>query len=150
MRKSTFLLLTAAATLAGCGQDADGDTAKAGNSAASVAAKAKKVPYCFFKDENAKGWTVAVDRQGDVKVKGEGYVADARYKAGLGKPEIDGTSARVQLTMPQNDTGFASPDGWWDVTTTISGSSNVSQVVVLCGAKTVADMEVPRKGRDPR
>ena len=79
-------------------------------------------------------------------MKGKAFVADGRYKAALKPPEIDGSTATLQLGMPQNDTGHSKIDGWWDVTSTLSGSGAVNTVNVLCGAKTVASLEVKRKG----
>jgi hypothetical protein len=48
--------------------------------------------------------------------------------------------------MPQNDTGYSKADGWWDVSSTIPQSAAVDTVKVLCGAKTIATLEVKRKG----
>lgn len=79
-------------------------------------------------------------------VKGRGYVADGRYMAGLKPAEIEGSTASMQLAMPQNDTGYSKTDGWWDVISTIPASSSVDTIRVLCGAKTVATLEVKRTG----
>jgi hypothetical protein len=79
-------------------------------------------------------------------VKGKGYVADGRYMAGLKPAEIDGSTASLQLAMPQNGTGYSKADGWWDISSTIPDSAGVDTVNVLCGAKTVATLEVKRKG----
>ena len=122
------------------------DSAEASANVAKAAAPAKKVPYCFFKDENSKGWTASPGKDGNVIVKGKGYVADGRYMAGLKPAEIDGSTASLQLAMPQNDTGYSKADGWWDIGSTIPQSAAVDTVKVLCGAKTVATLEVKRKG----
>ena len=145
MRKSMIAILAGAAVLAGCGQANEAAEASS-NVANAAAAPAKKVPYCFFKDENSKGWTASAGRDGNVTVKGKGYVADGRYMAGLKPAEIEGSVASLQLAMPQNDTGHSKIDGWWDISSTIPQSGSVDTVKVLCGAKTVATLDVKRKG----
>jgi hypothetical protein len=137
-------IVAGAAALAGCGQA--NEAADASANVAKAAAPAKKVPYCFFKDENSKGWTASPGKDGNVIVKGKGYVADGRYMAGLKPAEIEGSTASLQLAMPQNDTGYSKADGWWDISSTIPQSAAVDTVKVLCGAKTVATLEVKRKG----
>jgi hypothetical protein len=137
-------IVAGAAALAGCGQA--NDSAEASANVAKAAAPAKKVPYCFFKDENSKGWTASSGNDGNVIVKGKGYVADGRYMAAVKPAEIEGSTASLQLAMPQNDTGYSKTDGWWDISSTIPQSATVDTVKVLCGAKTVATLEVKRKG----
>lgn len=145
MWKSTIAIAAGALLLAGCGQA--NQAAEASANVTNAAAKAaKKVPYCFFKDENSKGWTASAGKDGNVTVKGQGYVADGRYMAGLKPAEIEGSTASLQLAMPQNDTGHSKIDGWWDISSTIPGSGAIDTVEVLCGAKTVATLEVKRKG----
>lgn len=144
MRKSLFLLLAAGAATAGCSQSADSGNKTNLSANTITAAKLKKVPYCFFTSANSKGWTASRSKDGNVTVKGKAYLADARYKAALGTAEIDGTTANAQLKMPQNDTGYASADGWWDVTSTIPNSASIDKVEVLCGAKTLASLEIKR------
>jgi len=144
MHRSMIAIVAGAAALAGCGQT--NDSAEASANVAKAAAPAKKVPYCFFKDENSKGWAASSGKDGNVIVKGKGYVADGRYMAGLKPAEIDGSTASLQLAMPQNDTGYSKTDGWWDISSTIPQSAAVDTVKVLCGAKTVATLEVKRKG----
>ena len=143
MRSSTMIIVAGAAVLAGCGQ-ANQPAEASANVASPV--PAKKVPYCFFKDENSKGWSASAGKDGNVIVKGKAYVADGRYMGGLKPAEIDGSTASLQLAMPQNDTGHSKVDGWWDVSSTIPDSASVDTVNVLCGAKTVASLEVKRKG----
>ena len=145
MRNSMLGIVAAGALLAACGQANEAAEASA-NVANAAAAPAKKVPYCFFKDENSKGWTASAGKDGNVTVKGRGYVADGRYMASLKPAEIEGSSASMQLAMPQNDTGYSKTDGWWDVSSTIPASSSVDTIKVLCGAKTVATLEVRRTG----
>ena len=144
MHRSMIAIVAGAAALAGCGQA--NEAADASANVAKAAAPAKKVPYCFFKDENSKGWAASAGKDGNVIVKGKGYVADGRYMAGLKPAEIDGSTASLQLAMPQNDTGYSKTDGWWDISSTIPQSAAVDTVKVLCGAKTVATLEVKRKG----
>jgi hypothetical protein len=144
MRTSICLVLAGAAAiaLAGCGQD-EGAGPEA-NASTNTAAAPKKVPYCFYKDENTKGWTASAGKDGNVTVKGKAYVADGRYMAELKPPEISGTTATLQLGMPQNQTGFSTENGWWDVKSEIPNSGAVTQVQVLCGAKTVATLPIKR------
>ena len=144
MHRSMIAIAAGAAALAGCGQA--NEAADASANVAKAAAPAKKVPYCFFKDENSKGWTASSGKDGNVIVKGKGYVADGRYMAGLKPAEIEGSTASLQLAMPQNDTGYSKADGWWDISSTIPQSAAVDTVKVLCGAKTIATLEVKRKG----
>ena len=140
--RSNFLLLGAVATLASCNQAAN-DGAE--NAAANVAAaKPKHGSYCFFKDDEAKGWKISLDQSGNVTVAGKMHVKDARYKAELGQPEVTGTSAELWPTLVVNDTGFASPDNWWDVSFTIPNSNAVTAVAIRCGSKTKAELTVKR------
>jgi hypothetical protein len=142
MRKFIILLGTAAG-LAACGQSTD---QAADNEAANAAAAEKPRPaYCFFKDEETKGWAAKADKDGNVVVTGKAYREDARYKALLSPATIAGSTAEVSPTITANDTGFAAPDNWWDVTQTIPNSQAVTTVNVTCGGKTVATLEVPRK-----
>jgi hypothetical protein len=136
-----LLLIAGAAAMAGCSEGGD-NSANASATTNSTVAKPKKVPYCFFKSENSKGWAASRGKDGNIVVKGKGYLADARYKADLGTPEVDGATASVQLKMPQNDTGFARADGWWDISKTIPDSAAITKVDVLCGAKTLASLTV--------
>ena len=140
MRLSILFVVAAAVATAGCGESAD-NSANASAAKTPVAAP-KKVPYCFFKSENSKGWAASRGKDGNIVVKGKGYLADARYKADLGTAEIEGTTASLQLKMPPNDTGFASEDGWWDISKTIPDSAAIKTVDVLCGAKTLATLSV--------
>jgi hypothetical protein len=136
-----FLMLAGAlALVAACGQPAD-------NAASNAAAPAKKAktPYCFFKDAETKGWSASTDKAGNVVVKGKAYRSDSRYKAVLGEPKVTGTTAEVRPTIVGNNTGYAAPDDWWDVTATIPNSAAVATVEVRCGKKVVADLKVPRK-----
>lgn len=143
MRRSIFLL-AGAAGLAACGPSAD---EAAANQAAARAAAAKKPKpaYCFFKDPDAKGWKASRRKDGNITVKGKAYRQDPRYKAVLQPAVVTGSTATLSPTVSVNDTGFASPDNWWDLSETIQGSAEVDTVTVTCGAKTFAKLSVPRK-----
>lgn len=140
MRSTVILLAAAAVGLSGCGQSA-GDAA---NQAAATPKK-PKIPHCFFKDQDAKGWKASVDSVGNVVVKGQLYRSDSRYKAILSQPEIEGTSAEVWPTIVVNDTAYGAPDDWWPVRFLIPNSQAVDKVTVRCGPKVMAALNVPRK-----
>jgi hypothetical protein len=138
--RRTILLLCTTAALAACNQAVD----NAANATANTAApKEKRSAYCFFKDEETKGWKAAVDKTGNVTVTGKARVKDARYKPEIGQPKVTGTIAEVSPTITVN-TGYASPDNWWDVSFTIPGSAAVDSVTVSCGRKTMAALTVKR------
>jgi hypothetical protein len=139
--RSTVLLLAAAAGLTACGQSA-GDGAA--NQAAAAPKKAK-IPYCFFKDQDSKGWTASTDSVGNVVVKGQLYRSDSRYMAVLGQTKVEGASAEVWPTIVLNDTGYAAGDNWWPTRFVIPGSGAVDKVAVRCGARVLATLDVPRK-----
>ena len=129
--------------LSACGRSSDDNAAR--NSATNAAAAEKPRPaYCFFKDDETKGWAARLDKDGNVVVSGKAYREDARYKAVLSPATVSGTSAEVAPTITTNDTGFAAPDNWWDVVQTIPNSQAVTTVNVICGDKTVASLPVPR------
>lgn len=136
-----FVTILVAAGLAACGQAPDDQAA---NQAAAAPPK-QKIPYCFFKDTDAKGWAASTDKDGNVVVKGKLYREDPRYKAILEKPKVTGTTAEVWPNIAQNDTGYAAGENWWNVTLTVPGSAAVTKVDVRCGAKTVASLDVTRK-----
>jgi len=140
------LLFTAcgAALLAACGQSSD--NAAANQAAANSAQPKKKATYCFFKDNETKGWAASRGTDGNIVVKGKAYRSDPRYQALLGPPTVTGKRAEVSPTIQQNATGYAAPDNWWDVTATIPNSAAVDTVIVSCGPKTLAELKVPVKG----
>lgn len=138
------IIIVGGAVLAACGQSASDDSVN--NAAANAAAVEKPKPaYCFFKPEEMKEWKAKVDKDGNVVVTGKAYRSDPRYKALLSPATVSGTSAEVAPTITVNDTGFAAPDNWWDVSETIPGSQAVASVTVKCGADTVATLAVPRE-----
>lgn len=144
MRKSLFLI-GAACGLAACGQSSD-NAAAANEAAANTAAVEKPKPaYCFFKDAETKDWKGKPDKDGNVVVIGKAYREDARYKAALSPATVSGTTAEVAPTITQNDTGFAAPGNWWDVSETIPNSQAVDTVTVKCGDETVATIKLVRK-----
>jgi hypothetical protein len=145
MKVGTMLLAAlGAGALAGCNPSAETSASnQAANAAASSApTKAKHPTYCFFKDADTKGWSAARNSAGNVTVKGKAHLEDTRYMAGFAEPEISGSSARLWLTMNPNSGAYGAAGDWWDVTSTISGSSGVDAVTVLCGSKTVAQLKV--------
>ena len=142
MRRS-IMIVWVSAGLAACGQPSDESSTNA--AAKSSAAGKPKPAYCFFQDAEMKGWAVKLDKDGNVVVSGKAYREDARYKALLSPATVSGTTAEVAPTIAQNDTGFAAPDNWWDLSETIPNSQAVETVSVNCGAKTLATLTVPRK-----
>lgn len=143
MRKFVFLA-GAAAALAGCGQSADNVTSNAASN--SVAAEKPRPAFCFFKDPETKNWKVSTDKDGNVVVSGSVYREDARYMAVFGPPTVSGGVAEIAPTIAQNSTGYAAPEDWWDIKTTIPASAAVATVNVKCGEKTLASLQVQRKG----
>jgi hypothetical protein len=141
--RGAIVALCAVLGVAGCGQSASEATAKSEASAAP--AKPKRPAYCFFKDEETKGWSASVDAAGNVTVKGKAHIKDSRYSAQLGTAEIEGTAARIAPSISPNTTGYASPDNWWDVKATIPQSAAVDTVIVECGKKQLAELKVTRR-----
>ena len=140
MRKS-LLMLSAAGLLTACGQSNDNAPTS------QPAAQPKKKPaYCFFKDDELKGWTAKRGKDGNITVKGKAHVKDPRYKAMLNPATVTGTSAELTPTIGQNDTGYGAQDDTWDLSATIPNSSAVTTVTVTCGEKTAATLSVPAKG----
>ena len=138
-----LVIAIAAALIAGCGSSASENAAN--QTAANAVQPKKKIPYCFFKDSETKGWAASRGKDGNVVVKGKVYREDSRYKALLGPVEVTGTTAQLAPTITVNDTGFAAPDNWWVVTATIPNSAAIDTVRVTCGADTIAELKVPAK-----
>jgi hypothetical protein len=143
MRKN-LLLICVAAGLTACGQSTD--EAAANQAAANAAAEKPRPAYCFFKDSETKDWKAKLDKTGNVIVSGKAYRLDTRYKALLSPAVVTGDRASVAPTLTQNDTGYGAPGNWWDVEQTIPDSQAVTTVTVTCGDKTLATLDVPRKG----
>jgi hypothetical protein len=141
VRKS-IILLGAAAGLSACGSSSENAASNAAN--ASLAAK-PKTAYCFFKDPETKGWKAKPDKDGNVVVTGKALAEDARYKAVMAPATISGTSAEIAPTITTNDTGFAAPGNWWELSETIPNSQALTNVSVKCGDETLAHLSVPRK-----
>jgi hypothetical protein len=138
-----LVLLSAAASLAACGESSDDS---ANNAAANAAAAEKPKPaYCFFKPAETKAWAAKPDKDGNVVVTGKAYREDSRYKALLAPARVSGATAEVAPTIGQNDTGYGAPENWWDVSQTIPNSQAVTTVTVKCGADTLATLTVPRQ-----
>ena len=130
--------LAAALTVAGCSEQA------AENAAANAAAAVpEKVPHCFFKDSDTKEWAAKV-QDDQVVVTGRVFRSDARYKAILLEPKVDGAVAVVRPSMTSNDTGFAADGNWWDVEARIP-AAGLDKVEVRCGKKLVASLDLPKK-----
>ena len=124
---------------AGCSEQPAAENAAANQAAAAP----EKVPHCFFKDSETKEWAARV--QGDqVVVTGRVFRSDARYKAVLLEPKVDGAVAVVRPSMTSNDTGFAAEGNWWDVEATIP-AAGLQKVEVRCGKKLVASLDLPAK-----
>lgn len=142
--RTTLVLIGAAFALVGCGRSSNDGTA---NEAQANAAQPKKKPaHCFFKEAETKDWTASRDRDGNITVKGKAFRSDPRYKALFQPPVITGTGAELSPTITTNDTGYAAPENWWDVKTTIPDSAAIQTVTVTCGARTLAQFSVPPKG----
>lgn len=142
--RNSMMIVAVAVSLAACGQSADNEAA-ANAAANSAAAKKPRPAYCFFQDADMKDWKAAADKDGNVVVTGKAYRQDPRYKAVLMPATVSGTSAEVAPTISANDTGFAAPENWWDMSETIPNSQAVTSVAVKCGEKTVATLAVPRE-----
>jgi len=138
--KRSIIMLAAAAALTGCNQGGESNST---NAAAAKPAKPRHPTYCFFKDAETRSWSASAGRDGLVTVKGKGHVKDPRYRAQLGESEVAGTKATLWLTIGENR-GYASPDNWWDVSLSVPGSASVTNVAVMCGKKTVAELKIRR------
>lgn len=147
MPKSIVPMLASAAVLSACGSHNSADNSTSNAAASNTAAAEKPRPaYCFFKDSDTKGWKAAADKDGNVVVTGKAYDEDRRYKAVLGPATVSGTASQIAPTVAPNDTGYGAADNWWDIKAAIPNSQAVTSVTVTCGEKTVATLEVPRKG----
>jgi len=132
------LSLGLALLAAGCSeQPAENGTAN------QAAAAPEKVPHCFFKDSETKEWAAKAEGE-QVVVTGRVFRADARYKAILLEPKVEGAVAVVRPLMTTNDTGFAADGNWWDVEARIP-AAGLEKVEVRCGKKVVASLDLPRK-----
>ena len=145
MKRVMCILIGSTALLAGCGQSTDNGSAN--EAAANSAQTARKKPaYCFFKPEEMKGLAASRGKDGNITVKGKAHVKDPRYKPVFGEPVAGPAATVLSPTISQNDTGYATADNWWDLSTTLPNSASVTAVQVECGGKTVADLQVPAKG----
>jgi hypothetical protein len=136
-----ILFVVGAAALTACGQS--NDTSPTNQTA--VAQPKKKPAYCFFKDDELKGWTAKRGKDGNITVTGKAHVKDPRYKPMLNPATVSGTSAEITPTIGQNDTGYGAQDDTWGVSVTIPNSAAVTTVMVTCGDKTAATLTVPAK-----
>jgi hypothetical protein len=146
MRRSIIIL--GAVGLTACGQSSQPENSSAA-ATKTAAAEQSRLAYCFFKDSETKGWAAKAGKDGNVTVFGKAYREDSRYKALLSPATVIGHTAEVSPTIGQNDTGFAAPANWWDVSETIPSSQAVTTVVVKCGDKSVATLAVQRSKYSP-
>jgi hypothetical protein len=137
MKPALLVLAGACGVLAACGQSGG----SANNQASANVAEPKKPAYCFFKDDEMKGWAASRGKDGNITVKGKAHVKDPRYDAILGAPTIAGSTAQISPTIAPNG-GYEAPGDWWDVKAVIPSSATVTTVTVTCGAKTVAQLSV--------
>lgn len=131
--------------VAACGSPSEPTADQNALNASAEASAEKRPAYCFFKDSETSGWSASRDAQGNIVVKGRAFRSDPRYKAELGPAEVDRTAATISPTISQNS-GYASPDNWWDVSATIPDSRAVETVKVECGSKILADLRIQPKG----
>ena len=141
--RALMTALGLAAVLSACGQP--NDSATSNQTAANSAQPRKKPAYCFFKDPETKAWAASRGKDGNIVVKGKVFRSDPRYKVVLQPPVVTGTSAEISPTISLNDTGYAAPENWWDVTATIPNSAAIDAVTVSCGARTLAQFTLPPK-----
>ena len=141
-----LIWVAAAAAVAGCNQSGADNNVAANVVANTAAAEKPKPKYMFEKGEqvriNTKGWSARRDKSGNVSVKGKAYLEDSAYSGSLVQGEVAGDKATIWITTGANTTGYAKPDGWWDVSATIPDSAAAKSVTVLCGTKTVATLPV--------
>jgi nitrous oxide reductase accessory protein NosL len=141
MRRA-ILVLSGFTGLAACGRAAE---QAANNTASNKVAEVQHPTFCFFKDEETKGWKASVDAAGNVTVTGKAHVKDSRYMALLGQPEVQGNQASLWLTIGTNTTGWAANDqDLWDVTAKIPGAGAVESVSVMCGKKSIAELALKK------
>ena len=145
MMKNNVLILALMAGLPSCGQQSD--TEPAANASVNREATAEHPRFCFFKDEETKGWAAKRGPSGDIAVSGKAHVKDSRYQATLGSPEMAGTTAKLWLSINPNSGTYGATDDWWDVSATVPGGAAVTDVTVMCGPKAIAQLKVPRAGR---
>jgi hypothetical protein len=142
MKRALFILIGSTAVLAGCNQSTG--NAPANEAAANTSQPEKKPAYCFFKDDEMKGWKAIRTDNGNIHISGKAHVKDPRYKAVIGQWALGPKKVTVSPTITTN-TGYAQPDDWWDVDVGIPNTASVTEAVVQCGDKTVADIQVPPK-----
>ena len=139
MKRALFILIGGTAVLAGCGQSSQNVQT---NEAANAAQPEKRPAYCFFKDDEMKGWKAIRSADGNIHITGKAHVKDPRYKAVIGQWIVGPKKVTVSPTITTN-TGYAQPDDWWDLDVGVPNTASVTEAVVQCGDKTVADLQVP-------
>lgn len=143
MKVCELVLIGGMLPLAACGQQTDNGASNV--AASNTAAQQTKHAYCFFKDDEMKGWTAVRESDGSIKVEGKAHVKDPRYKATISQSAIGPKKVIINPTIGTNDTGYAKPDDWWDLSVTVPNTASLTEAVVQCGDKTVADLQVPLK-----
>lgn len=138
------VLISAALVVAGCSQSAETNATNV--AASNASALAKKHAYCFFKDDEMKGWTASREPDGNIRINGKAHVKDPRYKAVIAQWAVGPKKVIVSPSITTNDTGYAKPDDWWDVTAAVPKTASLNAAEVQCGDKVVADLQVAPNG----
>ena len=144
MKASLLVVACSAASLAACSQPAENNSSNA--AAANSAVAEKKQAYCFFKDDEMTSWKASRDADGNIRVEGKAHVKDPRYKAVVGQVAVGPKKVMISPTITTNDTGYAQPDDWWPISVGVPNTAALSEAVVQCGDKTVADLQLPPRG----
>lgn len=127
-----------AGLLAGCSPSGEEQAANQ----AAVKSAPEKPPHCFFKDSETKDW--AVRGEGDqAVVTGRAFRSDARYKAVLLEPKVEGAVAVVRPSIAINDTGFAAEGNWWDLKAEFP-AAGLESVEVRCGKALIASLPLAK------
>ncbi len=129
--RATVIAVIAAVLATGCSKEAADQQVVAHP-------KKEKPPHCFFKPAETKGWALKVVG-GEAVVSGRAYRSDARYKAVLLEPKVDGRVAEIRPSIAVNDTGFATEDNWWDLTAKVPAAA-IDTIEVRCGSTLVASL----------
>ena len=138
--RSTLLIVAMVALLSGCDQTSE--TPPTANASKNEAAAVQHPSFCFFKDEETKGWAAKRAANGDVAVSGKAHVKDSRYQATLGSPDVSGSTAKLWLSINPNSGAYGAADDWWDVAATLPAAAGVTDVTVMCGPKAIAQLKL--------
>lgn len=138
--RSKLLIVAIVTLLSACGQNTDNQPEA--NLSESKAGAAEHPSFCFFKDEETKGWTAKRAANGDIAVSGKAHVKDSRYQATLGSPDVSGPTAKLWLSINPNSGSYGAADDWWDVSATLPGAAAITDVTVTCGPKAIAQLKL--------